>query len=115
MESQGAATAVDGVWKMVCAEFAGKSALDLDVQNTILVFDRNCYQVPLRGEMIDAGTCERFDIQEGSAQIFRGTVDTNAISSILCLYQLAGARLRLLLQNGQETAVEFLTIGRRNM
>lgn len=86
---------VDGTWKMVSADLNGEAAPELLLRRTTLELANGEYCVRFAGDVTDTGTFELGRNPAWKTMRLRGVEGLNAGRTIPCIYQLAGARLRI--------------------
>ena len=86
---------VDGTWKMVGADLNGEAAPELLLRRTTLELANGEYCVRFAGDVTDTGTFELGRNPAWKTMRLRGVEGLNAGRTIPCIYQLAGARLRI--------------------
>lgn len=89
------ASAINGTWQLIRAELDGETAPELVATNTQLALHNGTYEVRFDGEVSDRGTFELITVAPMKSMLLHGTEGPNAGRSIPCIYQLAGARLRI--------------------
>jgi uncharacterized protein (TIGR03067 family) len=105
------AKAIQGIWKPVKAELAGKAMPDAVIKALTLKMDKNGYEVTVTGEQSDTGTCALDTKARPKGMTIKSVKGANAGKTFPAIYALKGDTLRICYDlSGAKRPTEFKTV-----